>query len=53
MYSETLKSIVENDSLIPQIAYSVAVRIISKAHAGLSNNAGPTSGKLLPIVFNE
>jgi hypothetical protein len=46
--SPTLKSIVEkNDSWVVQTASSVDVRNISKPHAGLSNNAGPTSEKLL------
>jgi hypothetical protein len=38
---------------VPQIASIVVdVRIILNPHAGLSNNAGPTSEKLLPIVLS-
>jgi hypothetical protein len=38
---------------VPQIASIVVdVQIILKPHAGLSNNAGPTSEKLLPIVLS-
>jgi hypothetical protein len=37
---------------VPHIASSVDVRIILNPHAGLPNNAGPTSEKLLPIVLS-
>jgi hypothetical protein len=37
----------KNDSCVLQIASTVNVRIFSNYHAGPSNNAGPTSEKLL------
>jgi hypothetical protein len=46
--SPTLKSMeVKNDSSVPQIASTANVRIVSNYHAGQSNNARPTTEKLL------